>query len=653
LRHLRQVVLRHQPDGLTDAQLLEAFLIGHEEAAFAALVRRHGPMVFGVCRRILGDRHEAEDAFQATFLVLLRKASSIRPGQAVGPWLHGVAQRTARRAREALARRRAGQKRLWERARRQGNTPHAVEDWRPLLDEELSRLPEKYRVPIVLCDLQGRTHQEAARELGWPQGTLSGRLWRARALLGRRLIGRGLMLSAMVLTLAHAEDAAFAVVAAPLIQATMKTARMVREAGTTAVSGVSGSVAVLTQGVLKAMWMTKVRIVTTMLLTTTLGTSVFLYAARTQTQAQAEENASTSANASIPGSSAKAPNQAPTARDLIRYLNDNARRVEGLDCSNVSLDVRADKQCLGLGGILICQKPRHVRFLAKILGNPANDFGCNDEEYWCWLSKAEPPTPWRGRRDEEWRPGPRSWSMPYRPEWLLDVLGIAEYDPEKPYSLRTTKEHLELSETVQSPQGKPLHKVIVFHRELRPCSRIAAVLFKDADGKVLCRADIKKVYTDKKTGARLTQEAVLTFPNEHMEVRFSLFGPRIDIGKLPAERAAVVFSPKSVPFVAKPTPAVVAPESAAAIQIDLAKEHMQARCREDVLKLSGQPASALSLRVLQEQLRAWSGQEKQTALCITCPADAEYGTLKTVLAACREAGIRTIEVRTPRRAAPD
>src|SRR5262245_56194695 len=110
LKHLRQAVLRHESDGLTDPQLLDLFLTRQEEAAFAALVRRHGPMVFGVCRRILGDRHDAEDAFQATFLVLLRKASVIRPGQAVGPWLHGVARRTARRARETLTRRRAGQK---------------------------------------------------------------------------------------------------------------------------------------------------------------------------------------------------------------------------------------------------------------------------------------------------------------------------------------------------------------------------------------------------------------------------------------------------------------------------------------------------------------------------------------------------------------
>src|SRR5262245_50110027 len=99
LRHLRQAVLRHESHSITDAQLLEAFLTRHEEAAFAALVRRHGPMVFGVCRRILGDHHDAEDAFQATFLVLLRKAPTIRPGKAVGPWLHGVARRTARRAR--------------------------------------------------------------------------------------------------------------------------------------------------------------------------------------------------------------------------------------------------------------------------------------------------------------------------------------------------------------------------------------------------------------------------------------------------------------------------------------------------------------------------------------------------------------------------
>jgi RNA polymerase sigma factor (sigma-70 family) len=650
LRHLRQVVLRHQPDGLTDAQLLEAFLTQHEEAAFAALVRRHGPMVFGVCRRILGDRHDAEDAFQATFLVLLRKASSIRPGQAVGPWLHGVAQRTARRAREALARRRAGQKRLWERGRRAANASYALEDWRPLLDEELSRLPEKYRVPIVLCDLQGRTHKEAARELGWPQGTLSGRLWRARALLARRLTRRGLTLSATVLTLAYAEDAAFANLATPLIQTTIKAARMVMEGGTAAAGGVSASVAALTQGVLKAMWMTKVRIAAAMLLTASLGTGVFLYAARTQAQPRAEERIFMPLADPAPAIAGKPPEKAddpvPRVEDLIRYLNNNARLVEGLRCS-VNMDYRDGKRTIGLTGMLACQRPRHVQLQAKIIGQPAIVLGCNDEGYWCWLRAAEPPTLWRGRRDEERRSGPQHWPEPYRPEWLLDVLGIAEYDPKKPYSLRATKEHLELSETVHSPQGQPLRKVIVFHRlQQTEGSQIAAVLLKNADDKVLCRADIKRVYTDKETGARLTQTVVISWPDDRLKVHLHFCDFKLEA--FSSEQAAKLFaSPwskgRSTSGEQTQTP------SAPIIQIDLTKEHMQAHYREDVLKLSGQPNDPLALRVLQELLRRWASQEKQAALCITCSADAKYVAVKAVLDACRDAGIRKIELRTPRR----
>jgi RNA polymerase sigma factor (sigma-70 family) len=648
---LRQVVLRHQPDGLTDAQLLEAFLIQHEEAAFAALMRRHGPMVFGVCRRILGDRHDAEDAFQATFLVLLRKASSIRPGQAVGPWLHGVAQRTARRAREALVRRRAGQKRLWERARRKANARDTAEDWRPLLDEELDRLPEKYRTPIVLCDLQGRTHKEAARELGWPQGTLSGRLWRARALLARRLTRRGLALSAMVLTLAHTEDAAFAGVAAPLIQATMEAARMVMEGGTAATSGVSASVAALTQGVLKAMWMTKVRIAAALLLTASVGTSVLLYVARTQAQPRGEEKIfippADSAPAAIAGKPPeKSDNPVPAVEDLIRYLNNNARLVEGLRCS-VNMDCREGKQTIGLTGILAYQRPRHVWLQAKVIGQPAIVLGCNDEGYWCWLRAAEAPILWRGRRDEERRSGPQHWPEPYRPEWLLDVLGIAAYDPKKPYSLRATKEHLELSETVHSPQGQPLRKVIVFHRlPQREGSQIAAILLKDADEKVLCRADIKRVYTDKETGARLTRAVRISWPHDRREVYLDFHDFQLEA--FSSEQAAKTFaSPwskgRSTSGEQTQTP------SSPVIQIDLTKEHMQAHYREDVLKLSGQLDGPLSLHLLQEQLRAWAGQEKQAAVCITCTPDTKYATVKAVLAACREVGIHKIELGTPRR----
>jgi RNA polymerase sigma factor (sigma-70 family) len=155
-----------------DGQLLARFVSARDEAAFAVLVRRHGPMVYGVCRRVLGHAHDAEDAFQATFLVLVRKARSVVKYKSVGSWLCGVAYRTALEARSLNARRGAWQKQVED-------PPHPVvepdepQDWRPLLDNELSHLPEKYRAAVVLCDLESQPRKEAARRLGIPEGTLA------------------------------------------------------------------------------------------------------------------------------------------------------------------------------------------------------------------------------------------------------------------------------------------------------------------------------------------------------------------------------------------------------------------------------------------------------------------------------------------------
>src|SRR5262249_4440452 len=163
-------------------ELLERFLARRDEAAFADLVRRHGPMVLGVCRRVLRHEADAEDAFQATFLVLAKKARTVRPRGAAGNWLYGVAQNTAGEAKAMNLRRR-------QKEREAGVVPRQAapeEVWRdllPRLDQELPALPDKYRTPIVLCDLEGRTIREAARQLGWPQGTVATRLTRGRALL--------------------------------------------------------------------------------------------------------------------------------------------------------------------------------------------------------------------------------------------------------------------------------------------------------------------------------------------------------------------------------------------------------------------------------------------------------------------------------------
>lgn len=181
--------------GLTDAQLLERFLAGPDdvsEASFAELIERHGPMVRRVCRDLLGDHHEAQDAAQAAFLVLARKARSIRKPESLGPWLHGVAVRLARRARTQTARRRTAERRRAEAmVERFEANETAAPELHVELHEEISRLPDKYRSPIILCYLEGYTHEQASRRLGWPLGTVQTRLHRGRERLRNRLSRRG------------------------------------------------------------------------------------------------------------------------------------------------------------------------------------------------------------------------------------------------------------------------------------------------------------------------------------------------------------------------------------------------------------------------------------------------------------------------------
>ena len=257
--YLHRVAFRQERGGATDAQLLERFLARREEIAFEELVRRHGPMVLGVCRRVLGDAHDASDAFQATFLVLIRQAASVVPRSRVGPWLYGVARRTALKARSSAARRRRAEQDA-VRGRTDTTPPADVgSDLRPLLDAELGRLPEKYRAPLVLCLLQGKSRKEAAGLLGWSEGTLSGRLARAKALLGARLQRRGVALAGVALATALAESAAVAEVPAALAATTVRAAAAL--AGPAAANAVSIPVIALTEEVMKAMLISKLKAV--------------------------------------------------------------------------------------------------------------------------------------------------------------------------------------------------------------------------------------------------------------------------------------------------------------------------------------------------------------------------------------------------------
>jgi RNA polymerase sigma factor (sigma-70 family) len=248
---------------LGDAELLGRYVSGGRdeaaEAAFAALVERHGPMVLGVCRRVLGDRHEAEDAFQATFLVLARKAGAIDCRGQLANWLHGVASRTALDARARADRRRARERKASATAALEtgpDDGPERVE-LRAILDEELARLPDAFRGPLILCELDGLSRQAAARRLGIPEGTLSSRLARAKDLLRDRLTRRGLAPSAVAIEVAARPAWSF-LVPPSLVGSTIEAATRVA-AGAPLAEAVSASVVTLTHGALNTMFLAKIK----------------------------------------------------------------------------------------------------------------------------------------------------------------------------------------------------------------------------------------------------------------------------------------------------------------------------------------------------------------------------------------------------------
>jgi RNA polymerase sigma factor (sigma-70 family) len=248
VRRLRSVVARQDLAGLSDADLWQRYLQERNEDAFETIVRRHGPMVMGVCRRVLQNEQDAEDAFQATFLVLVRRHSFRQSPVKMAGWLHGVAHRTALEARRAAAIRRAREARALARTETPEN--RYPELW-SVLDEEIGRLAKKNRAAVVLCDLEGRTRKDVARLLGWPEGTVASRLARGRKTLAQRLARRGFP-AALVMG-ALAEGAASAYVPYRLLHATASAAGAVSE------TLVTTNIVALVEGVLRSMLLTKIK----------------------------------------------------------------------------------------------------------------------------------------------------------------------------------------------------------------------------------------------------------------------------------------------------------------------------------------------------------------------------------------------------------
>jgi RNA polymerase sigma factor (sigma-70 family) len=264
LQYIRAAIPTPAPADVPDRELLERFVQSRDEASFAALVGRHGGGVWATCRRLVDREQDAEDAFQAVLLTLAHKAGSIRGQDALPAWLHGVARRITANLRRDKQRRVRAEGAAARRLR------VAAEDltWREglsVLDEELGRLPQRYRVVLIVCCLDGWSRDEAAAQLGWSPGQVKGRLERARQLLGRRLARRGFDLGGSLLAVTAARSAPAGVTPA-LVSATVRAAVLVAASQGTIASGASAQVAVLTEGVLHAMFMKKIKVMTAVLL---------------------------------------------------------------------------------------------------------------------------------------------------------------------------------------------------------------------------------------------------------------------------------------------------------------------------------------------------------------------------------------------------
>jgi RNA polymerase sigma factor (sigma-70 family) len=271
LERMRGVILHGHGDGASDAELLTAYLADRSEHAFRAIVRRHGAMVLGACRRVTGDVHDADDAFQATFLVLVRRAASVVPRDNLAGWLYGVAYRTALKAKAMKARRFAKEQRAASVGTRSAVAEAPSSDGpelRGILDRELAALPDCFRLPVLLCDLEGKSRKEAARQLGCGEGTLSGRLARGRRRLAQRLVRQGISLGAAGGVAACLSQQALAGgPPASLVAATVKAGTLF-SAGD--LGGVSATVADLLREVLQAMFISKLK-------STALGVAVLVF----------------------------------------------------------------------------------------------------------------------------------------------------------------------------------------------------------------------------------------------------------------------------------------------------------------------------------------------------------------------------------------
>jgi RNA polymerase sigma factor (sigma-70 family) len=329
IRHIRCLVTAKNRR-LPDHGLLERFATGHDDQAFEALVLRHGPMVLRVCQGVLKDTHAAEDAFQATFLVLLRKYPSIRKHRSVQSWLYKVAYHVALCARRANHRRQCREARAVTRVAADVVDDVTWQELRAIFDEELQRLADKYRGPVILCCLEGRTRDEAAQELGWSLGTLKGRLERGRQILRARLVRRGVSLATGLGATLLSEGTIKASVPPTLVNETVRVAVACLAGRNAVVGAISAEVQALVQGVIRTMALTKLKLIAACFLAAGVlmaGAGLAAHQAWAAKQPGGQPDARSNPNPDRPDSSARAtqkpgadPNGDPLPADAIVRL---------------------------------------------------------------------------------------------------------------------------------------------------------------------------------------------------------------------------------------------------------------------------------------------------------------------------------------------
>ncbi len=236
--------------------------------------------------------------------------------------------------------------------------------------------------------------------------------------------------------------------------------------------------------------------------------------------------------------------QLPTADKLVKYLNDNAKRLgdsDALSCTNLAIDCKANGQAVGLGGSMMCQKPRNFRLTAKVLSQPAVDIGSNDKEFWYWISKNDPPYLFHCSYEALERGA--NIPFPFQPDMVVAALGLAEHDPVKKYEMKAAKNYIELIEPATSAQGQPIQKVTVFNRTeaAPPAPQVIAHVLKDAKGNILCQATVRRV-----TNAGWPQEIIFNWPAQKIEMKLQM--NNLQIVKVDQQRAERVFTRNNLSY---------------------------------------------------------------------------------------------------------